>query len=69
MIWETQGQNDLLKEYLWKEWQYNVHKRYWKYFEEWYDNLLDSQKYFFKSWMKPISLFCRESTAKSRNSQ
>jgi hypothetical protein len=52
MIWETQGQNDLLKEYLWKEWQYNVHKRYWKYFEEWYDNLLDSQKYFFKSWME-----------------
>lgn len=41
-----------LKEYLFKEWKYNVHKRYLKYFEEWYENLLDSQKEFYKSWMK-----------------
>ena len=51
-IWKVQtGQNDL-REYLWNEWRYNVHKRYWKHFDEWYDNLLESQKEFFKSWME-----------------
>ena len=47
-LWITVG----LKEYLCNEWKYNVHKRYLKYFDEWYDNLLDSQKEFYKSWME-----------------
>jgi hypothetical protein len=48
ILWITVG----LKEYLFNEWKYNVHKRYLKYFDEWYDNLLDSQKEFYKSWME-----------------
>ena len=48
---EDSGVNDVLKEYLWNEWRYNVHKRYWKYFDEWYGNLLESQKEFYRSWV------------------
>ena len=51
ILWKIQGQNDVLKEYLWNEWRYNVHKRYWKYFDEWYSNLLESQKEFYRSWI------------------
>ena len=48
---EDSGVNDVLKEYLWNEWRYNVHERYWKYFDEWYSNLLESQKEFYRSWI------------------
>ena len=51
MLWKIQGQNDVLKEYLWNEWRYNVHNRYWKYFDEWYSNLLESQQEFYRSWI------------------
>ena len=32
-----------LKEYLWTEFRYNVHPKYYQYFEEWYKNLTDNQ--------------------------
>ena len=32
-----------MKEYLWKEFRYNVHSKYYKFFEEWYNNLTDNQ--------------------------
>ena len=51
ILWKIQGQNDVLKKYLWNEWRYNVHKRYWKYFDEWYSNLLEPQKEFYRSWI------------------
>ncbi len=45
MLWEilelTAGQ--LLKDYLWNEFRYNVHPKYYKYFEEWFSNLTENQ--------------------------
>ena len=52
VLWVQTGQNDLLKEYLWNEWRYNVHKRYLKYFEQWYDNITESQRQFFEAYRK-----------------
>lgn len=44
--------NSEVREYLYNEWKYNCHKKYLKYFDEWFDNLLDSQKESYESWMK-----------------
>lgn len=40
-----------LKEYLRKEFTWNSHKKYHKYFEEWFDNLTDYQLEFYKCYM------------------
>ena len=53
VIWKA-GQNDKLKEYLWNEWRYNVHKRFLKYFDEWYENLTDNQILYFNAYMKGL---------------
>lgn len=45
------GQNNELKEYLWNEFRYNTLKKYYKYFDEWYNNLTDNQILFFISYM------------------
>ena len=50
-IWKA-GQNDLLKEYLWNEFRYNVLKKYYSHFEEWYENITDKQRMYFISYMK-----------------
>jgi hypothetical protein len=36
-----------LKHYLQKEWIKNNHVRYHGYFEEWFDNLTENQKYYY----------------------
>lgn len=41
-----------LREYLEREWRYNVHKKYHKYFDLWYDNLTDTQVLFYSAWMR-----------------
>ncbi len=51
IIWKA-GQNDLLKEYLWNEFRYNVLKKYYKYFDEWYENITDSQRMYYTAYMK-----------------
>lgn len=50
VLWDILGQNDLLREYLWNEWKYNVHKRYLKYFDEWYENITEEQRQFFETY-------------------
>lgn len=42
-----------LKQYLWNEWKYNVHKKYCKneIFEQWYSNITDNQKIYFECYM------------------
>lgn len=41
-----------IREYLSKEWRYNVHKKYHKYFDEWFSNVTETQMLYFKCWMK-----------------
>lgn len=43
-----------LKEYLWKEWRMNNHPKYYIYFEEWFENLTDSQKIWYKVYSKGL---------------
>ena len=43
-----------MKEYLWNEWRYNVHKRFLKYFDEWYGNLTDNQIFYLTAYMKGL---------------
>jgi hypothetical protein len=49
-LWKA-GQNDLLKEYLWNEFRYNVLKKYHKYFDEWYENITETQILYFEAYM------------------
>lgn len=51
ILWKA-GQNDLLKEYLWNEFRYNVLKKYHKYFDEWYENITETQRLYFEAYMK-----------------
>lgn len=46
----TAGQS--LKEYLWNEFRYNVLKKYYKYFDEWYENITENQRLYYISYMK-----------------
>lgn len=39
-----------LKEYLKKEFDWNNHKKYRKYFDEWYSNLTENQILYYKSY-------------------
>ena len=45
------GHNDL-REYLWNEFRYNVHKKFYKYFDEWYENITDTQRTYFTAYME-----------------
>lgn len=53
ILWKA-GHNDLLKEYLWNEFRYNVLKKYYKYFDEWYENITDTQKMYYVAYMKGL---------------
>lgn len=45
--------NSELKEFLWKEWKFNTLPKYYKYFDEWINNLTESQMTFYEYvWMK-----------------
>lgn len=46
----TAGQS--LKEYLWNEFRYNVLKKYYKYFDEWYENITENQRLYYISYME-----------------
>ena len=35
-----------LKEYIWQDFRKNNITKYYKYFDEWYNNLTDNQKYY-----------------------
>lgn len=37
-----------MKEWLKTQWKYNNHVKYQKYFEEWYNNITDTQKQYFQ---------------------
>lgn len=39
-----------LKEYLKKDFDWNNHKKYRKYFDEWYSNLTENQLLYYKSY-------------------
>ena len=41
-----------MKEYLWNEFRYNVQKKYYKYFDEWYENITETQKMYFTAYME-----------------
>lgn len=41
--------NENVKEYLWKEFRYNNVPKYYKYFDEWLENLTDDQIIFYSS--------------------
>lgn len=41
-----------LKEYLKKDFDWNNHKKYRKYFDEWYSNLTENQLLYYKSYAK-----------------
>ena len=43
-----------VKEYLYKEWIYNVHPKYYKYFDEWFNNLTETQLLYFEAWSKGL---------------
>lgn len=40
-----------LKDYLSTEWRYNVQSKFYKYFEEWFNNLTDTQISYFTAYM------------------
>lgn len=40
-----------MKEYLWNEFMYNVQKKYYKYFEDWFMNITESQRMYFEAYM------------------
>lgn len=40
----------VVKEYLQREWRYNVASKYLKYFEEWFKNLTENQLLYFTAW-------------------
>lgn len=46
------GKSKELREYLEREFRYNVHKRYHKYFDLWYENLTDTQVMYYNAWMQ-----------------
>lgn len=52
ILWETPGQNDELREYLWNEFRYNVQKKYYKYFDDWYINITETQRTYFEAYMR-----------------
>ncbi len=37
---------DKLKEYIWQDFRRSNIPKYYKYFDEWYNNLTDNQKYY-----------------------
>lgn len=41
-----------LKEYLWNEWRFSTHPKYYKYFEEWFSNLTKSQRLYLVAYSK-----------------
>ena len=45
---------DALKEYLWNEFRYNVHPKYYKYFEDWFSNLIDNQILYYTTYSKGL---------------
>ena len=38
----------MIKEWLKTQWKYDNHPKYQKYFEEWYNNITDTQKQYFQ---------------------
>ena len=46
-----------LKEYLWVEWKYNVHSKFYKYFEEWFINLTETQILYYTAYMNGKTTF------------
>lgn len=43
-----------LKDYLWNEFKFNVHPKYYKYFEEWYNNLTENQILYYTAYSKGL---------------
>jgi hypothetical protein len=43
-----------MKEYLWQQWQYCNNPKYYKYFEEWFSNITETQKLYFEAWSKGL---------------
>lgn len=41
-----------MKDYLYKEFIYNTIPKYYKYFDEWFNNLTDNQKIYFEAYSK-----------------
>ena len=59
---------DKLKEYLHTEWRYNVHPKYLKYFEEWYNQLTEKQRLYYNAYMDGNKTpFTKQSGGNMRN--
>lgn len=43
-----------MKEYLYNEWKRTVHHKYIKYFDEWFNNLTQTQKLYFEAYSKGL---------------
>ena len=43
-----------MKEYLYNEWKRTVHPKYIKYFDEWFNNLTETQKLYFEAYSKGL---------------
>lgn len=41
-----------MKEYLWKEFSHSTIPKYYKYFEDWFNNLTKSQLEYYKAYME-----------------
>ena len=50
IIGNIHDNSELLKEYLWEQWKFCNHPKYYQYFDEWYSNITDIQKMYFKCW-------------------
>lgn len=47
-LWKA-GQT--LRDYLYIEFTYNTIKKYYKYFDEWYENITETQRLYFEAYM------------------
>lgn len=43
-----------MKEYLYNEWRRTIHPKYIKYFDEWFNNLTETQKLYFEVYSKGL---------------
>lgn len=51
-------ENNDVKQYLWHEFKLNNNPKYYKYFEEWFNNLTETQLLFYNAYSKGDKTIC-----------
>ena len=51
-------ENNDVKQYLWNEFKLNNNPKYYRYFEEWFNNLTEAQLLFYKAYSKGDKTIC-----------